>query len=184
LPITLSAIYCDSDTRDASCCVIARHYYLRETFLCVTWLIRWSIIVLSWFTYTYICVEIAKISRSVREISRIRCLLWRESTLRADGYTLQIWETKYEACSKTNLHLTRDTRAITDNLAVRVAPIYHTVVVANLLVRSKSYLKAPLYKNRCFPSFLNLEIQILPLHEIKIEIKWNNTFCLNHYSYF
>lgn len=58
-------------------------------------------------------------------------LQWRESTLiRADGYTLQIRETKYEAGSKTNLHLTRDTRAITDNLAVRVAPIYHTVVVA------------------------------------------------------
>ena len=102
----------------------------------------------------------------MREISYVACFTVARINA-TDGYTLQIRETKYEAGSKTNLHLTRDTRAITDNLAVRVAQIYHTVVDANLLVQSKSYPKAPLYKNRCFPSFLNLEIQILPLHEIE-----------------
>jgi len=41
---------------------------------------------------------------------------------------LQIRKIKYGAGGRTNLHLTRDTRAITDNLAVSAAPIYHAVV--------------------------------------------------------
>ncbi|KYN33266.1 hypothetical protein ALC56_12415 [Trachymyrmex septentrionalis] len=132
------------------------------------------------YIHTYICVEIAKVPRSVREISRIRCLLCSGENQR---YVRMDILCKYEkqstkAGSKTNLHLTRDTRAITDNLAVRVAPIYHTVVVANLLVRSKSYPKAPLYKNR-FSIFLEFRNSNSPITRNKDRNRMNNTFCLN-----
>lgn len=83
---------------------------------------------------SYICVYLRRDHEGSVNVKYYAHLAYstrrRESTryVRTDIYTLQIRKTKYEADGKTNLHITRDMRAITDNLAVRAAPIYHAVV--------------------------------------------------------
>lgn len=82
---------------------------------------------------SYICVYLRRDHEGsvLREMLRVPCLFHGGENQRATCgwiYTLQIRKTKYAADGKTNLHITRDMRAITDNLAVRAAPIYHAVV--------------------------------------------------------